>query len=534
MTFTEDLCRRHATWAVDRTGIAELPDGWHALVSDSFDGLASLMAGHPDRKLHILQVKEKFGGLRFCWRLDTMTSDADALLSDAVRDLVAVAEATSFTVCDVCGGSGLLRCDAGTLATRCDEHAPPGADPVDWIGADGEHAPLAPRNGAPRPGDEGAEGRERPGWTDAGEARQGPRPAERDGAEDPARRQDAGRDPPWCIPLYALDDVAAALGRKRGDAAELDCYEDDPDLVEPPAARRYDNEHQARLQEILAAGPEGRWRDLAEVPPGALEALDDLGRRAPHLDAVTDLVRRQLRASLAIGLPVALPPLLLVGAPGVGKTWYLSRLAGVLGVPFRSYPFNISTLGEGLSGSHPSWRNAGPGLVAKTLLRERLANPLLFCDEIDKPVQNGWNRDPYGPLYTLLDRSGSKEFADEFLQFAMDASRVCWVMSGNTTDPLPDPIVDRLTVLTVPGMSATQVAAVTMSIYAEANAARRGYFAPEPGPDVVDGLLDLNPRSIRVVLEDAMVTAAAAGRRALAADDLRPRGRRTYRIGFRA
>ena len=61
----------------------------------------------------VLQVKEKFGGLRF------YTGPASDELLDAIND----AESLSFEICEICGEPGRIR-GGSWLRTLCDEHAP--------------------------------------------------------------------------------------------------------------------------------------------------------------------------------------------------------------------------------------------------------------------------------------------------------------------------------------------------------------------------------------------------------------------------
>jgi len=60
----------------------------------------------------VLQVKEKFGGLRF------YTGAASEGLSQAISD----AEDLSYTICEVCGDPGRER-SGGWIKTLCDRHA---------------------------------------------------------------------------------------------------------------------------------------------------------------------------------------------------------------------------------------------------------------------------------------------------------------------------------------------------------------------------------------------------------------------------
>ena len=325
---------------------------------------------------------------------------------------------------------------------------------------------------------------------------------------------------PHRLAIYALDQVRAALGVPACGWS---------DETEAPR----ETEYQGRLSSILDRGEDGRWRDLVAPLPEAEPAVEALVARAPHLGELGRLVTMHLRGARTIGLPASLPPVLLVGGPGVGKTWFLSRLSSTLGLPFRRYSMSTSTLAEGLQGAHPSWRNAQPGLVAKTLLAETAANPMLFVDEFDKVRSHAYNGDPHRAFYALLDPSDSASFTDEYLGFPVDASKILWVMAANDADLLPAPILDRLTVLHVPDPDAGHRASIAASIYAEANELHRRYFEESPSAAVVERLAGMTPRAMRKGLDQAMARAAAEGRRKLGADDVVAQANRSRkRFGF--
>ncbi|MGB8478936.1 MAG: hypothetical protein WCE63_08855, partial [Acidobacteriaceae bacterium] len=60
----------------------------------------------------VVQVKEKFGGLRF------YVEDAN----EVIRQRIELAEMESFDTCEVCGKPGRRR-SGGWIQTQCDEHA---------------------------------------------------------------------------------------------------------------------------------------------------------------------------------------------------------------------------------------------------------------------------------------------------------------------------------------------------------------------------------------------------------------------------
>jgi hypothetical protein len=95
-------------------------DGWFDILRRLCEDLEPLVAdfeheaGGP--KFEVLQVKEKFGGLRF------YVNDAN----DAIRQRIVTAIQESFHTCELCGQPGKLRED-GRIKTLCDLHAATGA-----------------------------------------------------------------------------------------------------------------------------------------------------------------------------------------------------------------------------------------------------------------------------------------------------------------------------------------------------------------------------------------------------------------------
>src|SRR5208283_3534018 len=89
-------------------------DGWFDIIWRLCEDLEPLVAEvekETGRKFEVLQVKEKFGGLRF------YVNHAN----DAIRERIGIAAKESFRTCEVCGQPGKLR-EVGLIKTLCDEH----------------------------------------------------------------------------------------------------------------------------------------------------------------------------------------------------------------------------------------------------------------------------------------------------------------------------------------------------------------------------------------------------------------------------
>jgi len=93
----------------------DVDDGWKSLIEDLARGLddLSLKVSPEDlNMMYVVQIKEKFGGLRFY-----MSS-----CTEEMYDLIAQAENDSYSICEKCGKSGKNR-TGGWYKTLCDEHA---------------------------------------------------------------------------------------------------------------------------------------------------------------------------------------------------------------------------------------------------------------------------------------------------------------------------------------------------------------------------------------------------------------------------
>ncbi len=83
----------------------ECGNGWFGLIWNLCEAIEPLVDG----SFGVVQVKEKFGGLRFY----------TTAVPQEVCDLIDKAEALSLDTCEVCGEPGEVR-DDGWVRTRCD------------------------------------------------------------------------------------------------------------------------------------------------------------------------------------------------------------------------------------------------------------------------------------------------------------------------------------------------------------------------------------------------------------------------------
>jgi ATP-dependent Lon protease len=269
------------------------------------------------------------------------------------------------------------------------------------------------------------------------------------------------------------------------------------------------------------------------IKPSTAAAVDDLYEASPNFGEVVDDLRKFLALALSGNEAVQFTPMLLLGEPGLGKTYFAKRLAQALGTGFEFVSMSSLTAGWVLTGASAQWHNARPGKVAQTLIEGEYANPVVVLDEVDKA--GGDSRyDPLGALYSLLERDTASHFKDEFIDVDMDASHILWIATANDDSSIPEPILNRMNVYEIDRPDAEGSRRIALSVYREILDAHRWAFPPEPAEAVVERLAAIPPRDMRKLLLDAFGTARLANRDHLVPEDIDARklcGRRA-RMGF--
>jgi ATP-dependent Lon protease len=306
--------------------------------------------------------------------------------------------------------------------------------------------------------------------------------------------------------VYDLGEVQGALERSRGRSPELDAF----------------------YERMLDSGPE---RFVTTPSSGA--ALAPLKEDCPNFDEVLGDLTRYLGLAHAGGAGFNVMPLLLLGNPGVGKTHFARRLASVMQTEFELISMNALSAGFVITGSSASWKGAKCGKVAERLVRGQYANPVVVLDEVEK-ASGSSQSDPLAALYQLLEPETSRAFRDEFIDVEIDASQIVWVLTANSTDGIPAPLLNRMAVYEVPAPTPEQAAGIAQRIYAALlRELKLAKFSGQLSGPVLDKLAPVTPRDLRRTLLDGLGYAVAAGREELGAEDIRVRsGHGKARIGF--
>ena len=269
------------------------------------------------------------------------------------------------------------------------------------------------------------------------------------------------------------------------------------------------------------------------VKPSALPEMDSLFDELPNFNGVLEDIRKHLALCIDSNDCVEVPPMLLLGEPGIGKTHFARKISQLLGTGFGFVPMSSLTAGWVLSGASSQWKNAKPGKVFDTFVNGDYANPVIVVDEIDKASADG-QYDPLGALYELLEVETSTRFVDEFVELPIDASGAVWLATANDVGRIPEPLLSRLAVYEIDAPDAEGAARIARTIYGEIrNSHDWGRQFPDTlSPSALEKLASLPPREMRRAIHSGFGTAKLAGHSEVGADDIQDPRTRKARIGF--
>lgn len=319
----------------------------------------------------------------------------------------------------------------------------------------------------------------------------------------------------------ALEEMAAASA----EAAESGEFVAVHDVLEPLKlvkdlkSRTPDREIHKRNELLYKAlKPRGHLRAVAH-PQIDLRGFEHMRTAFPHFSPVLDLIRDQFVFAERTGKPFVIPPILLGGDPGIGKTRFSQELAKALGTVMRRLAFDNGQTGSSLLGSDKNWANTTYGSVFEMVVLGEYANPVILLDEIDKASKRR-EGDSLASLHSLLEPVTSGCVRDISLDFEFNASRVIWIATANNLERIPESLRSRFQEFWIEhptGEQALQIAhVVAQEVHQEMNLLD---FQP-PGREVVRFVAHLSAREQIQAFKRAYAAAIAAGRSRLTLVDI--------------
>ncbi len=287
-------------------------------------------------------------------------------------------------------------------------------------------------------------------------------------------------------------------------------------------AKRYkDNDEVKRLTLIVRKlRGLGITREFQLADPSAVASM---AAEFPHFSDVINLVHQRLLLAQKMAAPPVLPPLLLHGGPGLGKTHFTRALAKILGGPCRTVQFDTGAENSALLGLDKQWSNSEPGILFELLCQGPVANPVVLLEELDKTHRFS-DSCPLDALHALLEPSTSASVRDMCLELQFDASAVTYISTANELGKIPEPLQSRFEVFEVRQPTSEESIQIAEVVTA---AVVREYgfngFSPASRRVVIE-VAHLTARGVRKAVTAAIANAVLNGRDYLKVSDLRIEG----------
>ena len=191
------------------------------------------------------------------------------------------------------------------------------------------------------------------------------------------------------------------------------------------------------------------WKTKEQSEINLQEAEEILDEDHYGLKKVKERIIQQL-AVMALNKKQSGSILLFVGAPGTGKTSIGQSIARAL---HREY-VRISLGGirdeAEIRGHRRTYVGAMPGRIMEGMKRSKAQNPVMVLDEVDKLAKD-YGGDPASALLEVLDPEQNYSFTDHYMNVPYDLSNVFFVCTANSTDTIPEPLLNRMEVIQFPG-----------------------------------------------------------------------------------
>ena len=195
--------------------------------------------------------------------------------------------------------------------------------------------------------------------------------------------------------------------------------------------------------------------------------------------------------------------LLFVGAPGTGKTSIGRSIARALGREYVRVSLGGVHDESDIRGHRRTYIGAMPGRIMDGIQKSGVSNPVMVLDEVDK-LSASYNGSPASALLEVLDPEQNNTFTDHYMNVPYDLSDVLFICTANTTDTIPEPLLNRMEVIQFSGYTPIEKLSIA-----------REHLVPKSmeSMGILPDQLNVTDQAIETIISDYTMEAGVRGLR---------------------